>query len=98
MKGKPQWAAKKYMGDDSYSWAVIDKRYLTKGHRGVIFDYLPSEAIMYTGLTRDSAQFYVRQNSPSKKRKCLVSCMCPKCHPNGDLIKQLTTGKRATQI
>ena len=38
---KPQWVAKKYMGDDQYSYAIIDKRYLPKGHRGVIYEYLP---------------------------------------------------------
>ena len=92
MKGKPQWVSKKYMGDDHYSWAVVDKRYLPKGHRGIIFDYLPEAAIMYSGLTRESARSYVRQNSPSKKKRCLVSCMCAKCHPNGDLIKNAIKG------
>ena len=82
MSNKPKWVAKKYMGDDSYSWAVVDKRYLPKGHRGVIFEYLPDEAIMYTGLNRSSAQHYVRQHKPAKQRRCLVSCMCPKCWTN----------------
>jgi hypothetical protein len=66
MKNKPKWTAKKYMGDDSYSWAVVDKNYLPKGHRGVIFDYLPQGAVAYTGLTRSAAQHYARQFNANK--------------------------------
>jgi len=66
MQNKPKWTAKKYMGDDSYSWAVVDKNYLPKGHRGVIFEYLPDCAITYTGLTRNAAQHYARQFNANK--------------------------------
>ena len=67
MNEKPKWTAKKYMGDDHYSWAVVDRRYLPKGHRGVIFEYLPDAAVSYTGLTRDSARFYARQFNAKKQ-------------------------------
>ena len=82
MSNQPKWTAKKYMGDDSYSWAVVDSRYLPKGHRGVIFEYLPDEAIMYTGLTRDSARSYARQANPVKKKKCRKFCWQPCCWTN----------------
>ena len=58
---KPQWVAKKYMGDDMYSWAVIDKRYLPKGHRGIVFDWLPQGAVAYSGLSRSSSRHYLKQ-------------------------------------
>ncbi len=57
---KPQWVAKKYMGDDSHSWAIIDKRYLPKGHRGVITSYLPSYAVSYTGLNSQNKSYYLK--------------------------------------
>jgi hypothetical protein len=59
-RDKPQWVAKKYMGDDQYSWAVVDKRYLPRGHRGVIYEYLPECAVSYNGLSRDNAKYYVK--------------------------------------
>ncbi len=59
-RDKPQWVAKKYRGDDQYSWAVVDKRYLPRGHRGIVYSYLPECAVSYNGLTRTMAQHYVR--------------------------------------
>jgi len=55
MNGKPQWIAKKYNGDDSHSWAIIDKRYIPKGHKGPIDFYLPQCAVSYAGLNRSEA-------------------------------------------
>ena len=60
MKNKPQWVAKKYMGDDQQSWAIIDKRYLPKGHRGVVMEWLPEGAVSYSGLTRHNKAHYLR--------------------------------------
>ena len=68
MKNKPQWVAKKYMGDDQYSYAIIDKRYLPKGHRGVVYEYLPQEAVSYTGLTRHNKAFYLKLKKEEAKR------------------------------
>ena len=59
ISGKPQWVTRKYMGDDNCSWAVIDKRYLPKGHRGVVFEWLPQGAVAYNGLNRASARYYL---------------------------------------
>ena len=60
MRNRPQWVAKKYMGDDQYSYAIIDKRYLPKGHRGTVYEYLPQEAVSYTGLTRHNKSYYLK--------------------------------------
>ena len=57
---KPQWVAKKYMGDDSHSWAIIDKRYLPKGHRGVVMEWLPPGAVSYTGLSSYDKAYYLK--------------------------------------
>ena len=65
---KPQWVAKKYMGDDQYSYAIIDKRYLPKGHRGVVYEYLPQEAVSCTGLTRHNKAFYLKLKKKEAKR------------------------------
>jgi hypothetical protein len=59
-QGKPQWVVKKYMCDDPYSWAVIDSRYLPKGHRGMVIESLPDCAIAYKGLGRKVAKCYCR--------------------------------------
>ena len=59
-RDKPQWVAKKYQGDDQYSWAVVDKRYLPNGHRGIVYSSLPDAAVSYNGLTRTMAQYYVK--------------------------------------
>ena len=58
---KPQWTAKKYMGDDSHSWAIVDKRYLPKGHRGPIFNYLPAHAVFALGLTSQNKSYYLKK-------------------------------------
>jgi len=60
MQGKPQWVAKKYMGDDQHSWAIIDKRYLSKGHRGVVMEWLPEGAVSYSGLTSQNKSHYLK--------------------------------------
>ena len=57
---KPQWVARKYMGDCRNSWAIIDKRYLPKGHRGVITSYLPKGAVAYTGLNSQNKSYYLK--------------------------------------
>ena len=57
---KPQWVAKKYMGDDSHSWAIIDKRYLPKGHRGVVMEWLPECAVSYSGLSSQNKAYYLK--------------------------------------
>ena len=64
---KPQWTTKKYLGDDAYSWAVIDKRYLPKGHRGVVYDYLPQAAVSYTGLNRNNKAYYLKLKKEETK-------------------------------
>ena len=64
---KPQWVAKKYMGDDQYSYAIIDKRYLPKGHRGTVYEYLPQEAVAYTGLTRHNKAHYLKLKKEESK-------------------------------
>ena len=64
----PQWVAKKYMGDDQYSYAIIDKRYLPKGHRGVVYEYLPQEAVSYTGLNRHNKGYYLKLKKEETKR------------------------------
>lgn len=69
MSNKPQWVAKKYMGDDSNSWAIIDKRYLPKGHRGVVYEYLPQEAVSYTGLSRHNKAHYLNIKKEETKRR-----------------------------
>ena len=66
-RDKPQWVAKKYMGDDRYSWAVVDKRYLPRGHRGVIYEWLPQGAVSYSGLSRDSARYYLKVRKSKDK-------------------------------
>lgn len=68
MRNKPQWVAKKYMGNDSYSWAIIDKRYLPKGHRGVVYEYLPQEAVSYTGLNSQNKTHYLKLKKEQAKR------------------------------
>ena len=66
---KPQWIARKYMGDDAYSWAIIDKRFLPKGHRGVVYEYLPQEAVSYTGLTRNNKAYYLKIKKEEAKKR-----------------------------
>lgn len=67
MKNKPRYVAKKYMGDCPNSWAVINKQYLPKGHRGVVMDYLPDEALRAAGLNRTMAQYYAKQYNADSK-------------------------------
>ena len=57
---KPQWVAKKYMGDCPNSWAIIDKQYLPKGHRGVVMEWLPQCAVSYSGLNRYNKAYYLK--------------------------------------
>jgi len=47
------------MGDCPNSWAIIDKRYLPKGHRGVITEWLPDSAVSYSGLNRHNKAYYL---------------------------------------
>ena len=58
-KKKRNWIKRKYMGDCQGSWAIIDKNFLPKGHRGVIMLYLPQEAVSYSGLNRSNADYYL---------------------------------------
>jgi len=58
---KTEYTARKYMGDDEYSWAVFLKSDLPKGHRGIVFDYYPEPVV--NGLSRSSAQHYARSLS-----------------------------------
>ena len=58
---KVEYTARKYMGDDEYSWAVFLKTDLPKGHRGIVFDYYPQPVV--NGLSRSSAQHYARSLS-----------------------------------
>ena len=67
MKNKPQWVAKKYMGDDQYSWAIIDKRYLPKGHRGIVMHWLPDVAVSYTGLNYHNKAYYLKLKKSQSK-------------------------------
>jgi len=64
---KPQWVAKKYMGDCPNSWAIIDKRYLPKGHRGVVMEWLPQCAVSYTGLNSQNKAYYLRMKKEEAK-------------------------------
>lgn len=59
--GKPKWVGKKYMGDDSQSWAIIDSRYLPKGHKGVVFNHLPTQAIYAQGLNSQMKTYYLKK-------------------------------------
>jgi hypothetical protein len=61
MTNKPQWVLRKYMGDDQHSWAIIDKRYLPKGHRGVVMEWLPEGAVSYSGLCQDNKAYYLKK-------------------------------------
>ena len=65
--GKPPWVAKKYMGDCPNSWAIIDKRYLPKGHRGVVMEWLPQCAVSYSGLNRHNKAYYLRMKKEEAK-------------------------------
>ena len=64
---KPQWVAKKYMGDCPNSWAIVDKRYLPRGHRGVIFEWLPECAVSFTGLNRHNKDHYLKLKKSLEK-------------------------------
>ena len=66
---KPQWVAKKYMGDCRNSWAIIDKRYLPKGHRGVVFEWLPDCAVSYSGLNSQNKAYYLRMKKAEAKEQ-----------------------------
>ena len=66
---KPQWVARKYMGDCRNSWAIIDKRYLPKGHRGVIMEWLPDCAVSYTGLNSQNKAYYLRMKKAEAKEQ-----------------------------
>ena len=52
---KPKWCVKKYRGDDSHSYAVVDKNYIEKGHRGALF-WLPHNPVAIAGLNRLQAK------------------------------------------
>jgi len=60
LKIKPQWVAKKYMGDCPNSWAIIDKRFLPEGHRGVVMEWLPEGAVAYAGLNSLNKSHYLK--------------------------------------
>ena len=64
---KPKWITKKYMGDCPNSWAVVDKNYLPKGHRGPIFEYLPNYAVAYTGLNNMNKSYYLKLTKEKRK-------------------------------
>ena len=64
---KPQWVSKKYMGDDSHSWAIIDKRYLPRGHKGVVFEYIPECAIFAQGLNSQNKAYHLKRAKESLK-------------------------------
>ena len=59
------FAIRKYMGDDSYSWAVFRKSDLPKGHRGVYCGYYARPIV--SGLSRGSAQHYKRTLEQKEK-------------------------------
>ena len=63
---KPKWCVKKYMGDDSHSYAVVDKNYIEKGHRGALF-WLPHNAVAIAGLNRLQAKSYLQQLKQKQK-------------------------------
>ena len=67
--GQPKWTAKKYMGDDSHSWAIIDSRYLPAGHKGVVFNYLPTQAIYAAGLNSQMKTVYLQKAKDTVKKK-----------------------------
>ena len=54
--------------DYFYSWEIIDKRYLPKGHRGTVYEYLPQEAVSYTGLSRHNKAYYLKLKKEETKR------------------------------
>jgi len=56
-----EYTARKYLGDDEYSWAVFRKSDLPKGHRGIVFEYYPQPVV--NGLSRNSARHYARSLS-----------------------------------
>ena len=66
---KPQWVAKKYMGDCPNSWAIIDKRYLPRGHRGVVFEWLPDCAVSYSGLNSQNKAYYLKLKKAQAKEQ-----------------------------
>lgn len=60
LKIKPKWITKKYMGDCPNSWAIVDKNYLPKGHRGVVMEWLPKGAVAYSGLNNLNKSYYLK--------------------------------------
>ena len=64
---KPKWCVKKYLGDDSHSYAIVDKNYIEKGHRGAILTWLPDHAIAIVGLNRLQAKYYLKRLKEKQK-------------------------------
>jgi len=56
---KVEYTARKYDGDDVYSWAVFRKDHLRKGHRGIVFSGEARPVI--SGLSRSEASYHKKQ-------------------------------------
>lgn len=56
---KVEYTARKYDGDDAFSWAVFRKDHLPKGHRGIVFSDEARPVI--SGLSRSEASYHKKQ-------------------------------------
>ena len=52
------FTARKFNGDDQYSWAVFHKEDLPRGHRGIVFWGEPQPVV--SGMDRTAAQYTAR--------------------------------------
>ena len=52
------FTARKFNGDDQYSWAVFHKEDLPRGHRGIVF--LGEAQPVVSGMDRTEAQYTAR--------------------------------------
>jgi hypothetical protein len=52
------FTARKFNGDDQYSWAVFRKGDLPRGHRGIVFFGQAKPVV--SGMSRNEARFTVR--------------------------------------
>ena len=58
------FTARKFNGDDQYSWAVFRKEDLPRGHRGIVF-FGQAQPVV-SGMSRSEARFTV-QDLESKR-------------------------------
>ena len=58
------FTARKFNGDDQYSWAVFRKGDLPRGHRGIVF-FGQAQPVV-SGMSRSEARFTV-QDLESKR-------------------------------